>query len=94
MIYFRKPLLEIIVKWTNEGEIVFGNNWIKIDVQELKKFIGVLILIGVYKSFNEDELWSKNNGRKIFGTIIARNTNAPPPRSDDTDVYLLLHVST
>ncbi|KAK9688094.1 Transposase IS4 [Popillia japonica] len=60
LIFFRQPLMKIIVKWTNvEGNTVFGNRWKEIDENELQKFIGVLILIGAYKSRNEEisQLW-------------------------------------
>lgn len=76
LIYFRKRLLEIIVKWTNaEGNRVFDKEWKPIDIIELKKFIGLLLLIGVYKSKNEtvSELWSIKNGRQIFRDIMSRN---------------------
>lgn len=75
LIYLRKPLMQIILKWTNvEGNTVFGNKWKQLDESELLKFIGVLILIGVYKSKNEEisQLWSKKNGRKIFNDIMSR----------------------
>lgn len=76
LIFFRQPLMKIIVKWTNvEGNTVFGNRWKEIDQNELQKFVGVLILIGAYKSRNEEisQLWSKKDGRKIFNDIMSRN---------------------
>lgn len=68
--------MKIIVKWINvEGNTVFGNRWKEIDQNELQKFVGVLILIGAYKSRNEEisQLWSKKDGRKIFNDIMSRN---------------------
>ncbi|KAK9703520.1 Transposase IS4 [Popillia japonica] len=76
LIFFREPLMKIIVKWINvEGNTVFGNRWKEIDQNELQKFVGVLILIGAYKSRNEEisQLWSKKDGRKIFNDIMSRN---------------------
>ena len=44
------------------------NDWIEISMTEMKKFIGLIILIGVYKSNNEavSEMWSIEDGRQIF----------------------------
>jgi Transposase IS4 len=74
-IYFRRPCLKIIIKWTNvEGYNVFGNKWKPLDQNEFRKFIGLLILIGVYKSKNEEisQLWSNKDGRKNFNDIKSR----------------------
>lgn len=76
LLFFREPLLQEICKWTNkEGSQVLKNNWKNVDIKELKVFIGVLILTGVYKSRNEPvvQLWSKNDGREIFNKAISRN---------------------
>ena len=52
---FRDNLLEEICKWTNkEGQSVFSNNWKDTTAAELRKVIGILLLVGVYKSSNED----------------------------------------
>lgn len=76
LLYFPKPLLENICKWTNkEGATVLKEKWNNVVVKELNVFIGVLILIGVYKSRNEPviQLWSKNDGRAIFNKAMSRN---------------------
>jgi len=76
LIYFREPLLKIIIQWTNEeGCRVYNNEWKAIDIIELKRFFGILILIGVYRSKNEavSDLWNLQNGRKIFNSIMSRN---------------------
>ena len=75
-LFFRDNLLEEICKWTNkEGQGVFANNWKDITVAELRKVIGTLLLVGVYKSSNEDlsQLWHMERGRSIFCKIIWRN---------------------
>lgn len=75
MLFLRQPLLETIRKWTNaEGEVVYNREWKNLDAEEFKNFIGVVILIGVYKSGNENatQLWSKDNGRPIFNKIMSR----------------------
>ena len=59
-LFFKDNLLEKICKWTNkEGRGVFANNWKDTTVAELKKVIGTLLLVGVYKSSNEElsQLW-------------------------------------
>ena len=73
---FRNNLLEEIYKWTNkEGQGVFSNNWKDTTVAELRKVIGTLLLVSVYKSSNEDlsQLWHMEHGRPIFCKIISRN---------------------
>ncbi|KAK9702861.1 hypothetical protein QE152_g29675 [Popillia japonica] len=71
LIFFRQPLMKIIVKWINvEGNTVFGNRWKEIDENELQKFIGVLILIGAYKSRNEEiSLWILCSPTSFFGLL-------------------------
>lgn len=68
--------MSIIIKWTNvEGKRVFKDQWIVINESELLKVIGVLLLLGSYRSKNEPivDLWSEKRGRKIFNLIISRN---------------------
>lgn len=75
LLFFRPSLLEEILKWSNkEGQGVYRSQWVDIDIPETKKFLGVLILIGVYKSKNEDValLWSRDDGRPLFNKIMTR----------------------
>ena len=75
-LFFRNNLLEEICKWTNkEGQGVFSNNWKNTTVAELRKVIENLLLVGVYKSSNEDlfQLWHMEHRRPIFCKIISRN---------------------
>ena len=75
-LFFRDNLLEEICRWTNkEGQGVFSNNWKDTTVAELRKVIRTLLLVGVYKSSNEDlsQLWHMEHGRPIFCKIISRN---------------------
>ena len=73
-LFFRPQLLNKICMWTNRHTRAIDYDWKDIDQVELKKVIGTLILIGVYKSKNEDinVLWSKEDGRPIFNKIISR----------------------
>lgn len=45
-----------------------------IDRSELKKYIGVILLIGVYKSKTENvtQLWSQEDARLIFNKIMSQ----------------------
>ena len=72
-LFIRKPLVEIICKWTNEEGRVCKDKWNDVTVEELYKVIGLMVLIGVYKSKNEDicQVWSLENGCHIFNKIIA-----------------------
>ncbi|CAI9737893.1 Hypothetical predicted protein [Octopus vulgaris] len=50
-----RNLLEEIRKWTNaEGQVVYKDTWKEIDHSKLKKFIGLIILVGAYKSKHEN----------------------------------------
>ena len=74
LLYMRPSLLETIRNWTNiEGEHVYGSNWKVLDQKGFMKFLGVMILIGVYKcrSLNTTQLWSKEDGRPIFNEIMS-----------------------
>ena len=46
-------------------------------VKELYKVIGLMVVIGVYKSKNEGicQLWSLENGRPIFNKIMSRSAS-------------------
>ena len=74
-LFFRSSLLDEIQKWSNkEGQSIYKDKWVEVSIQELKKFIGTLILIGVYKSKNENvaQLWSRSDGRPLFNKIMSR----------------------
>jgi len=68
-LFIQKPLVEIICKWTNKEERrVYKDKWNDVTVEELYKVIGLMVLIGVYKSKNEDicQLCCLENGSLIF----------------------------
>lgn len=76
LLFFRSPLMDKLCKWTNkEGNLVYGNAWKKLEVSELKKYLGVLILMGVCKSKNENisQMYNKIHGRPLFGKIMSRD---------------------
>ena len=71
-----RTLLDKIRDWTNaEGLLVYKENWAVIYQSEFDKFLGVVILIGVYKSSSENvaQLWSKEDVRPIFNKLMSRN---------------------
>ena len=75
-LFFRDKLLEKARNWTNaEGLLVYKDEWVAINQSEFDKFLGVVILIGVYKSNNENvaQLWSKEDGRPIFNKLMSQN---------------------
>ena len=49
------------------------------DDEEFKEFLGVVILIGAYKSNNEsiEQLWSTLDGRPIFNCTMSRGRHQP-----------------
>ena len=55
LLFFRALLREEIFHWTNAmGGESKGRSWKDTDDAKLQKLLGVLLLIGVYKSKNED----------------------------------------
>lgn len=75
-LFFRNSFLKDIQKWTNkEGGHIYGENWKDITEEELRCFLGLSILSGVYKSRNEAvrQLWSKDDGRPIFNKSMPRD---------------------
>ena len=62
-------MLETIMVETNrKATRMKGEEWKTINLEELKAFIGLLILRGVCKGHNEalDSLWSNETGRPLF----------------------------
>ena len=67
-------MMNIIVQCTNE-EGIFGENWNPTTVGELKTYLGLLILAGVYRGRQEPvvHLWNLSSGRPIFNKVMSRN---------------------
>lgn len=62
-------MIRLIVHHTNtEGRLKHAN-WKDTDEGEIRRFIGLLLLAGVYTSKNEaiSQLWNLEDGRPIFG---------------------------
>uniref|UniRef100_A0A3B4APE2 PiggyBac transposable element-derived protein domain-containing protein n=1 Tax=Periophthalmus magnuspinnatus TaxID=409849 RepID=A0A3B4APE2_9GOBI len=64
------PAIEkIILEMTNlEGFLKYGDSWKKMDETDLRTYLGLLILAGVYRSRGEAaaSLWDAESGRPIF----------------------------
>lgn len=73
--FLTKPILEVILKMSNkEGMKNFEGSWEQITMVELEAFFGLLYLAGVFRSSGEatEELWHKEDGRKIFRAVMSR----------------------
>jgi hypothetical protein len=67
-------MMDIVLKMSNiEGKKVFADSWIEITEVELKAYVGLLLLAGVYRSAAEatEELWHTTDGRKIFRAVMS-----------------------
>jgi len=72
----RSAIFKEVLNWTNkEGGNIYGTQWHDVSDSELKTFMGLSILAGVYKSRNEAvrQLWSLEDGRPIFNRSMPRN---------------------
>ena len=67
---FVTPALErIIVEMTNlHGARKYGDGWRPMDATDLRAYVGLLILAGVYRSRGEAaaSLWDAESGRTVF----------------------------
>ncbi|XP_048874855.1 piggyBac transposable element-derived protein 4-like [Brienomyrus brachyistius] len=70
-------LKKVIIAMTNlEGKKVYSDMWHDIDEEQLDAYIGVLLLLGVYRSSNEatESLWDASTGRNIFRATMSLKT--------------------
>ena len=73
MLLFDADLITtVLVETKREGRRVKGKDWKEVTQLEMKAFIGLCILRGVYRSHSEtiDELWSEDHGRPEFRQTI------------------------
>nr|XP_005172805.1 dual specificity protein phosphatase 26 isoform X1 [Danio rerio]XP_005172806.1 dual specificity protein phosphatase 26 isoform X1 [Danio rerio] len=76
-LFFPDEIKEMLMQISNlEGKRVYGAAWKDLDWTDLQAFIGILILIGVYRSKHEsvDSLWDGVLGRPIFRATMALYT--------------------
>ena len=77
-LFLWSSLQNTICQWTShEGAIVCGRSWKPVDDEEFKVFLGVFILIDVYKFNNESvaQLCSTLDGQPIFNRPMSRERN-------------------
>lgn len=74
-IFINHQMVDMIVTHTNAEARRQVDDWEATDRDELYVFIGLLILAGVYRAKNEpiSQLWSKTDGRSIFGKSMSRD---------------------
>ena len=54
-LFFGDKLLEKVRNWTSAEELlVYKDKWVAVNQTDFDKFLGVVILIGVYKSNNKN----------------------------------------
>ncbi len=58
----------ILVETNREARRSKGDNWFDYEMKDMKAFIGLVILRGVYRAHNEslEELWSAEHRHSIF----------------------------
>nr|XP_061796549.1 piggyBac transposable element-derived protein 4-like [Nerophis lumbriciformis] len=67
-LFFPDNIMDHILKMTNLQGCRAITGWTKLTAQELRAYLGLLILAGMYRSRNEStlSLWDKDLGRPIF----------------------------
>ena len=80
---FITPTVEnIILEMTNrEGHRKYGGEWRGMDETDLRAYVGLLILAGVYRSRGEavTSLWDTESGRAIFRATMPLKLFQTPP---------------
>ena len=73
-LFFTTQLLDLTVECTNDKAKCENTNFVTNRI-EILKFIGVSILIGVYKGRGEPirALWSRNEGRQFISQFLSRS---------------------
>ncbi|XP_051938297.1 M-phase phosphoprotein 8 isoform X3 [Hippocampus zosterae] len=69
-LFFNEDILAHIVKMTNLHGSSSLSNWKSLTAAELRAYLGLLILSGLFKSQYLSILWCKNPGRGIFADTM------------------------
>jgi len=71
-LFFNSRMMYKILSYTNQYAFSKEPSWKNIEISEFKVFIGLLILLGVYKARHEPirEIFSGQDGRSIFGNTM------------------------
>lgn len=76
-LFLPDSVTQIVLDMTNkEGRRVYGTNWSDMDITDLRGYLGLLILAGVYRSSKEavESLWHAEHGRAIFRATMPLKT--------------------
>ncbi|XP_053351170.1 piggyBac transposable element-derived protein 4-like [Clarias gariepinus] len=76
-LFISPPIERIILDMSNlEGRRVFQEKWKPLDQTDLRAYLGILVLAGVYRSKGEAtaSLWNEENGRPIFRATMSLET--------------------
>lgn len=74
LLFFPPSIENIVLVNTNlEGSRVYKEEWKNLDSDDLRAYLGLLILAGVFKSKNEstESLWDAEKGRSIFRATMS-----------------------
>ena len=73
--FVTRDMIREIVQHTNAEGRQRDTHWNDTSEEEIERFIGAVLLAGVYISKNESvtQLWSNSDGRPIFQKIMPRN---------------------
>ncbi|XP_057673429.1 piggyBac transposable element-derived protein 4-like [Corythoichthys intestinalis] len=71
-LFFTEDIIRPIVDMTNLQGYRTVAGWVALNAQEIRAYLGLLILAGVYKSRHENtrSLWDKKTGRAFFGQAM------------------------
>ncbi|KAM3618245.1 uncharacterized protein V6R79_017929 [Siganus canaliculatus] len=72
--FITDDILKVIVQMTNlEAQRVHGDSWKSVDIVEIRGYIGLLLLVGVFRSRGEltRSLWGEDTGRPIFRATMS-----------------------
>lgn len=72
-LFFTPDMIQIILDMTNLQRRRSVTGWIDVDATELRAYMGLLILAGVYRSRGESSLslWDDYNGRAVFRATMS-----------------------
>lgn len=73
-LFLTTDMIELIVAMTNLNGRRSQKNWTDVDSTELRAYVGLLILAGVFRSKGETtlSLWDERSGRAIFRATMSR----------------------
>ncbi|XP_057681693.1 piggyBac transposable element-derived protein 4-like isoform X1 [Corythoichthys intestinalis] len=90
-LFFNEGIIQRILDMTNLQGRRSVNSWNTLTVEELRTYLGLLILAGIYKAKHEPtiSLWDKESGRPIFSKTMAHGRFCQINRTISFDDRLL-----